>query len=97
MGRRVHGTAPGKSAYYRNPRRGPRSRAKDIMTFVSDIDAVLNVSPPARTADAEAAQVSVFVPIMRGCNNFCSYCVVPYVRGEEQSIPAAQLENTVRN
>ena len=70
--------------------------AKDIMTFVSDIDAVLNVSPPARTADAEAAQVSVFVPIMRGCNNFCSYCVVPYVRGEEQSIPAAQLENTVR-
>jgi tRNA-2-methylthio-N6-dimethylallyladenosine synthase len=70
--------------------------AKDIMTFVSDIDAVLNVSPPARTADAEAAQVSVFVPIMRGCNNFCSYCVVPYVRGEEQSIPAAKVENTVR-
>jgi tRNA-2-methylthio-N6-dimethylallyladenosine synthase len=70
--------------------------AKDIVTFVSDIDAVLNVSPHARTVDVEAAQVSAFVPIMRGCNNFCSYCVVPYVRGEEQSIPAAQLENTVR-
>jgi tRNA-2-methylthio-N6-dimethylallyladenosine synthase len=70
--------------------------AKDLVTFVSDIDAVLNVSPLARRADEGTAQVSAFVPIMRGCNNFCSYCVVPYVRGEEQSIPASQLENTVR-
>ncbi len=41
--------------------------------------------------------ISALVPIMTGCNNFCAYCVVPYVRGGEISRPADEIICEVKN
>ena len=65
--------------------------------FYTDVpDTVLDALPVARTGGHRA-----YVSIMYGCNNFCSYCIVPYVRDRERSRAAsdviAEVEALVRS
>ncbi len=40
--------------------------------------------------------ISAFVPVMRGCENFCSYCVVPFTRGKERSRKPFSVLNEIQ-
>ena len=43
------------------------------------------------------SKISAWIQIMRGCNNYCSYCVVPYTRGAEQSRGVYEILSEVKN
>lgn len=49
-----------------------------------------------RHSSDRTSRHSAFVEIIRGCDNFCSYCIVPYVRGGEESRPPDEIEDEVR-
>ncbi len=61
--------------------------------FISEptVDCAVEGMPIARTLKHRA-----WVSVMYGCNNFCSYCIVPYVRNRERSRDADEVESEVR-
>jgi tRNA-2-methylthio-N6-dimethylallyladenosine synthase len=60
----------------------------------------VRLDPDETYADLHAARtpgaVRAWITIMRGCDKFCSFCVVPYVRGRERSLPADAVLAEVR-
>ena len=79
----------GPDAYRDRPRlvREAEAGGKGVNVLLSTEETYAEIAPVRLDRNG----VSAFVAIMRGCNNFCSYCVVPYTRGRERSRDAATI------
>jgi len=58
---------------------------------------ILRVDNYLKIQSKHSTNFSALVPIMTGCNNFCSYCVVPFTRGKEISRPSEEIISEVKN
>lgn len=85
----------GPDAYRDLPRlvREAESGGKGVNVLLSTEETYAEIAPVRLDRNG----VSAFVSIMRGCNNFCSYCVVPYTRGRERSRDAETILAEVRS
>ena len=79
----------GPDAYRDLPRlvREAEAGGKGVNVLLSTEETYAEIAPVRLDRNG----VSAFVAIMRGCNNYCSYCVVPYTRGRERSRDAATI------
>ncbi|OGV49546.1 MAG: tRNA (N6-isopentenyl adenosine(37)-C2)-methylthiotransferase MiaB [Lentisphaerae bacterium GWF2_52_8] len=66
-----------------------KRRSQEIRIGIEGDDEYL-ASMGRHYRDGES-KISAFIAVMRGCNRFCSYCIVPYVRGRERSRPMSDI------
>ncbi len=59
--------------------------------FVSDKESLSIFREPLATPG-----VSAYVSVMQGCNRFCTYCIVPFVRGRERSRPSVEILEEIK-
>jgi tRNA-2-methylthio-N6-dimethylallyladenosine synthase len=76
----------------REDARGRGAAVRPAVDVRLDPDETYADLPAARTAGT----VRAWVTVMRGCDKFCTFCVVPYVRGRERSLPAGAVLAEVR-
>jgi tRNA-2-methylthio-N6-dimethylallyladenosine synthase len=71
--------------------------ARNLPEFLLEISQIETTSSLDNISYSSKNKISTFVPIMRGCNNHCAYCVVPLVRGPEESLPLSLIKDKVKS
>ena len=86
--------AAGPDAYRDLPKlvREAEAGGKGVNVMLSQEETYAEIAPVRLDRNG----VGAFIAIMRGCNNYCSYCVVPYTRGVERSRDAATIVREAR-
>jgi len=79
------GSAQGKRRRYTPIQLKKKLPQVDEFKMIEELIGPEKISPKRKKA------TSAFVPIMRGCDYFCSYCVVPFGRGKERSRPFEEI------
>jgi tRNA-2-methylthio-N6-dimethylallyladenosine synthase len=69
--------------------------AKEIDSMEMILDQYFPRQNALHTTLIKRSGVSDFLAVMRGCDNYCAYCIVPYVRGAEKSIPVKVIEKSI--
>lgn len=69
-----------------------RQEEKSIIEIMNKEEGIIEGLPVDRLSNIKG-----FVTIMYGCNNFCTYCIVPYVRGRERSRKSKDIENEIKS
>ncbi len=69
-------------------------KGKRVCRIIEESDKVTSAQAPSRAVVSKPARL---VTIMKGCDNFCAYCIVPYVRGREISRPSVEIISEVES
>ena len=72
------------------------SEIRKEMCCISSIDLDREIVSFPKPNGRLNGEVTSFLKIMEGCDNFCSYCIVPFVRGRESSLPAKDIIERAR-